>query len=201
MMSWILDSFMILMSRGGIVMWLLLVLSIIDVALIFERICFFLKTNRSSRLHVMSEMARLLRLGQLDKARQLADADDSIYGDVVLDLIKEPPTESTVMGIVEFHRHRLERFMPVLSTVITAAPMLGILGTVLGIIYSFEILSEQVNGTDPRSVSQGIAQALITTAAGLVIAVVTLFPYNTFRWQVDRTLSRLEVLAAAIMGK
>ncbi|MEX0887620.1 MAG: MotA/TolQ/ExbB proton channel family protein, partial [Phycisphaeraceae bacterium] len=94
-------------------------------------------------------------------------------------------------------RRRIERFLPTLSTIITAAPMLGILGTVLGIIASFDLLGARPDATDPRQVSQGIAEALLTTAAGLVIAVFTLFPYNAFRAQIDRTLARLEALAAA----
>ena len=85
--------------------------------------------------------------------------------------------------------------MPTLSTIITVAPMLGILGTVLGIISSFQLLSDPGAATDPRSVSQGIAEALITTAVGLVIAILTLFPYNALRTQVDRSLSALESLA------
>ena len=90
--------------------------------------------------------------------------------------------------------------MPTLSTIITAAPMLGILGTVLGIIASFQVLAEQTAVTDPARVSQGIAEALVTTAAGLLIAVVTLFPYNALRAQVDRTLSRIESLAASALS-
>ena len=87
--------------------------------------------------------------------------------------------------------------MIALSTIITAAPLLGILGTVIGIISSFQVLSEQTAATDPRSVSHGIAEALLTTAAGLTIALVTLFPYMAFRGQIDRTLGRIELLAAA----
>ena len=75
--------------------------------------------------------------------------------------------------------------------------MLGILGTVFGIISSFRVLSDSAAVTDPRAVSQGIAEALLSTAAGLLVAIVVLFPYNSFRAQVDRTLSRIEVLAAA----
>ena len=114
-------------------------------------------------------------------------------------LLDEPASDASAADAVESQRHRLERFMPTLSTIITAAPMLGILGTVLGIIASFELLSAQNASTDPQSVSQGIAESLLTTAAGLVVAVVTLFPYNALRAQVDRTLSRLESLAAAAL--
>ena len=92
--------------------------------------------------------------------------------------------------------------MPLLSTIITAAPMLGILGTVLGLIASFDVFSARSDSAtqaaqDLGGVSRGIAEALTTTAVGLIIAVATLLPYNLFRAQIDRSLSRLEGLMAA----
>ena len=115
---------------------------------------------------------------------------------------------AAAVDAIEAQRPRLERFLPTLSTIITAAPMLGILGTVLGIIASFEVLgggggsagggaSGAGGPSDPALVGRGIAEALITTAAGLVVALGVLLPYNLLRVQVDRTLSRLEQLAAA----
>ena len=87
--------------------------------------------------------------------------------------------------------------MVILSTVITAAPMLGILGTVLGIIQSFELLGGENILTDPKQVSAGIAEALITTASGLSVALLTLFPFMAFKAQSDRALGRMEALSAA----
>ena len=87
--------------------------------------------------------------------------------------------------------------MPTLSTIITAALMLGILGTVTGLIHSFRILAEESGVTDPREVSPAIGEALLTTAVGLGVSIVVLFVYNAFRAQVDRPLSRFEVLAEA----
>jgi len=87
--------------------------------------------------------------------------------------------------------------MVMLSTIITAAPLLGILGTVIGIIRSFNLLGEQRMLTDTRLVATGIAEALLTTALGLVIALVTLFPYMAFRKQADRALGRMESLIAS----
>lgn len=191
------ERFNDLMQRGGIVMWPLLLLSLVSVTLAFERCWFFIKTNHPVRLLSVARMASLLRAGDHKTVRGLAAADRSIYGRVVLGLLSEPITEAAIVAAVESQRGRVERFMPTLSTIITAAPMLGILGTVLGIISSFQILSSQTTVTDPRSVSQGIAEALITTAVGLVVALVTLFPYNAYRAQVNRTLSRIEFLAAA----
>ncbi len=71
---------------------------------------------------------------------------------------------------------RMRKGMNILDTIITAAPMLGIMGTVLGIITSFDMLGAAGAASEPRAVIGGIAQALITTASGLGIAVVTIFP-------------------------
>jgi biopolymer transport protein ExbB len=193
------SGFLDLMARGGPVMWPLLALSVVALTLALERAWFFFTTNRGARLERVARMASLLRQGQHDAARQLAAGDNSLYGDVVLRLLSEPLSDAAAVDAVESQRRRLERFMPTLSTIITAAPMLGILGTVLGIISSFQILSDATSATDPRAVSAGIAEALITTAAGLVVALLALFPFNAFRAQIDRTLSRIESLASAAM--
>lgn len=188
-----------LMARGGVVMWPLLALSILSVGLLLERGVFFLRTNSSARLTRVQTMTKRLRAGDRGGAAQLADADPTVYGDTVRRLLDEKLTEAAATDALEAQRHRLERFLPTLSTIITAAPMLGILGTVLGIIASFEVLGDQSSTRDPSLVGQGIAEALITTAAGLVVALITLLPYNLIRAQADRTLSRLESLVGAAM--
>ncbi|MEM7625404.1 MAG: MotA/TolQ/ExbB proton channel family protein [Planctomycetota bacterium] len=187
-------------QRGGVVMWPLLGLSVLAVTLVLERGWFFLRTNAPGRLSRVETLAKRLRTGDRVGAKQLADADASVYGDTARRLLDETPTDAAATDAVEAQRRRLERFLPILSTIITAAPMLGILGTVLGIISSFEVLGDQSTTRDPTLVGQGIAEALITTAAGLVVALITLLPYNLIRAQVDRTLSRLESLVASAMS-
>lgn len=192
-----------LMTRGGVVMWPLLALSLISVTLLFERIWFFLRANNPGRLNRVRLMARLIRQKNLTQARDMAQADRSVYSRAVLHILDEQGVydEAAASATVERFRPRLERFMPTLSTIITVAPMLGILGTVLGIIASFNLLSNAGEVTDPRLVSQGIGEALITTAAGLVIAIFTLFPYNALRVQVERSLTVIETLAwSAVTG-
>lgn len=195
------------MTRGGVVMWPLLAMSLVSATLIFERCWYFLRANHPGRMARVRAMAKRLRQGDRAGAKAIADADRGIYSRVVERILAEPATEAAAVDIVESHRPGLERFMPTLSTIITVAPMLGILGTVLGIIASFQLLSDTgVPGapggvTDPRSVSQGIAEALITTAVGLVIAIFTLFPYNALRVQSERTLSAIESLAWAGVGE
>lgn len=196
-MSAMLESLLDIMRRGGVVMWPILGLSLVAVTLSFERCWFWLTTNHSSRLARVSRMAAMLRRGERDAVRVLAQDDHSVYGRVVRLLLEEGPSDAVITEAVESQRGRLERFMPTLSTIITAAPMLGILGTVTGIISSFQVLSDDMAATNPRLVSQGIAEALLTTAAGLLVAIVVLLPYNAFRAQLDRTLGRIETLCAA----
>lgn len=194
-------TFTDIFARGGLVMWPLLVLSVVAVTLILERAWFFLTTNSGGRLQRIAEIARALRAGKHGDAKQRSASDTSVYGNAVRRMLDEQVTEAGALDAIEQQRARLERFLPTLSTIITAAPMLGILGTVLGIIRSFDVLAGGRADLDLNVLAGGIAEALITTAAGITVALLTLFPYNAFRAQVDRSLSRLESLAAAALQR
>lgn len=196
-MSNSLSHFTDLMSRGGYVMWPLLLLSLVSMTLAFERCWFWLRTNWPGREQWVARVSRAMRQGDIAGAKALAAADGTLYGSVVEELLSEPYSDALATDVVGSQRGRIDRFMPTLSTIITAAPMLGILGTVVGIISSFQVLSIQSTTTDPSLVSRGIAEALLTTVAGLVVALFTLFFFGAFAAQVDRTLSRLETLIAA----
>ncbi len=191
----------ILIERGGIVMLPLLVLSIISLTLILERTWFWVTIHRPRRLHRLERLNEALRAGDRPRATKLLTADRSPYGQIVRRLLEQGVAEAVAVEAVQTQRPKLDRFMVSLSTIITAAPLLGILGTVLGIIQSFNLLGEQQTLTDPRAVSVGIAEALLTTAMGLAIALFTLFPYMIFRAQVERALGRVEsIIAAAQQG-
>jgi biopolymer transport protein ExbB len=91
----------------------------------------------------------------------------------------------------------MRRYNGVLDTMITVAPLLGIFGTVLGIITSFEMLG--TTGIEqPQAVTAGIAQALITTAAGLGIAILSVFPYNYFNSRVENAALAIEKYATSL---
>jgi biopolymer transport protein ExbB len=92
---------------------------------------------------------------------------------------------------------RMRRFMGVLDTMITVAPLLGIFGTVIGIITSFNVIG--ASGVErPEAVMSGIAQALITTATGLGIAILSVFPFNYFNALVDRAALNIEKYATSL---
>jgi len=197
MLQEVFDQFAELIDRGGWVMYPLMALSITALTLMFERAWFWVATNNPWRRGRYQRVAEHLRAGRRDHAAALVNGDRSVYGRLIRRILGESASEAVVTSVVEHQRPRLERFMPSLGTIITAAPLLGILGTVIGIINSFRVLSEDDMVTDPAAIGAGIAEALLTTVVGLIIALIVLFPYNAFRAQIDRTLGRMESLIAA----
>ncbi|MAA52309.1 MAG: flagellar motor protein MotA [Phycisphaerae bacterium] len=199
-MDHVLNTFEMLMDRGGYVMIPLLILSVCSVALIIERICFWLSLTGRSHLERLDGLNSALQSGQADRAREMVAGDSSPYGRVVNRMLDDGTSDAVAMQAVDSIRSGLDRYMVVLSTIITAAPLLGILGTVIGIIQSFQLLGSQSTLTDPREVAGGIASALITTAFGLIVALVTLFPYMVFKAQSSNAIGRLETLIASAQG-
>jgi biopolymer transport protein ExbB len=195
----------VLFERGGWVMYPLLLLSLLSVTFIFERSVFWVRAHGS--LKRARKIAEKLRAGDQRGAKALAEDDRSIYGVFTRFLLAEAKrnagvlTDAAAFATLEDIRPRIERFAVLLSTIITAAPMLGILGTVTGIIQSFRLLGGAAAVTDPSLVADGIAQALFTTAFGLLVALVTLFPYVLFRAHATRALGRMETLAAAMIER
>ncbi len=199
----LLDSILDFMGRGGLVMWPLLLLSVLSISVVLERAVFWGRLDSRRGRSRYRAFAESLRRGDVSGIKGLVTGDPSPYADFARDVVEreEGVDEATVAVLSEEIRPRFERGLLLLSTIVTAAPMLGILGTVIGIIRSFELLGGDATITDPNQVSGGIAEALITTAAGLVVALVALFPYMLFRGRQERAIGRLESLGtAAITG-
>lgn len=186
-----------LIDRGGIVMVPLLILSVMSLTLILERVWFWLLTGGRGSMNRLEKINAALRVGDKEKVQKLVRRDGSPFGEVANALISQGASDAVALEAVERQRPRLDRFMVALSTIITAAPLLGILGTVIGIIQSFRLLGDQATLTDPSDVAGGIAAALLTTALGLIVALVTLFPYMLFRGWASQTIGRLEMIIAA----
>lgn len=187
-----------LMERGGWVMWPLAGLSLVAVSLSLERLLFWGGAHRPGRGRWITKLAGALRDGRHDAARGLCAVGGSFYATFAGAVLDRGGSDAAAIELIEDLRPRLERFGPALSTIITAAPLLGILGTVTGIIESFELLGNSGDAvTDPAQIAGGIAEALLTTATGLIVAVVALFPYAMHRASLRRAMSRLEMLAAA----
>lgn len=189
----------LLMDQGGWVMWPLLVMSLASLAMTFERQLFWMTTNRPGRGRWLTTLCDLFRAGNRDGVRSAIRGDSSVYARTSAGVLERGTSDAALVETVESVRPSIERFASAQSTIITAAPLLGILGTVTGIIQSFSLLSSGVSErvTDPSLVAGGVAEALITTAFGMVVAILALIPYAIFRAKSDRCFGRIEVIAAS----
>lgn len=183
-------------QKGGPVMYPLLVCSIVSIALILERTLFWSLQSLRNRPKVLARALGLVAEGKIPQAKEILSQTRDAISNVLLTGLtanSSSPVERMEMAAGK-ELLQMQRFLPLMNTLITLAPLLGILGTVTGIIHSFELLGTSVVA-DPKGVSAGVAEALITTAVGLTIAIWTLLPYNHFSKKVDLVQSRMEHFA------
>ncbi len=187
-----------LFSAGGIVMWPLLIFSVVAIALIFERIAFWFRVNRR-QTQVVRDVLTLYRrdnvVGAIDKLK--LNADLPIARIFLGALLLEDPNPEEFRLALESEAQAeipvLKRFNNIFDTIISLAPLLGLLGTVTGLITSFGSLTlGDVGGTKTAGVSAGISEALGSTATGLIVAIFTLLFANTFRGFYLRQIARIQ---------
>ncbi|BAZ38306.1 MotA/TolQ/ExbB proton channel [Calothrix sp. NIES-4101] len=187
-----------LFRDGGVVMYPLLGFSILAIALILERVVFWIQINgRQDR--VVKEVISLYRhnnvVSTLEKLRQNSDLPVSRIFLAALELEDATPDEFRLAleSSAQAEIPILKRFQTIFDTIISLAPLLGLLGTVLGLIISFASLElGNVGGTKTAGVTSGISQALVSTATGLVVAIITLLFANTFRGLHQRQMAFIQ---------
>ncbi|MGF1935324.1 MAG: MotA/TolQ/ExbB proton channel family protein [Nostoc sp. ChiQUE02] len=187
-----------LFTAGGVVMWPLLGFSLLGVALIIERIIFWVRiSNRQNK--VVREVLQLYRLdnvvGALDKLQKNSDLPIARIFLAALELEEPTPEEFRLALESEAQAEipLLKRSQNIFETIIGLAPLLGLLGTVLGLITSFASLNiGDVGGSKTTGVTSGISEALVSTASGLVVAIFTLLFANTFRGLYQRQIAWIQ---------
>jgi len=187
-----------LFAAGGVVMWPLLAFSVLGVALIIERIRFWVRINqRQSR--VVRDVLNLYRLdnvvGAMDKLQKNADLPLARIFLAALELEEPNPEEFRLALESEAQAEIpvLKRFQNIFETIISLAPLLGLLGTVLGLITSFASLNVgDVGGSKTTNVTSGISEALVSTASGLIVAIFILLFANSFRGLYQRQIALIQ---------
>ena len=185
-------------SAGGVVMIPLLGFSVLALALIVERIRFWLKIN-NRQTKVVRDVLNLYRrnnvVGAIDGLRKNADLPIARMFLTALELEEPTPEEFRLALESEAQAEipLLKRFQNIFDTIISLAPLLGLLGTVLGLIGSFASLDlGDVGGSQTANVTGGISEALVSTAAGLIVAIFTLMFANTFRAMYQRQMALIQ---------
>ncbi len=191
-----------LMQRGGPVMYPLLACSIVALTVITERLLFWLNLRKARDPEGVQRMLELARRGQVtDSLTEGRRLEDPVARVLVRGLEQWPGSISEALESQAREEVRqMRRYLGVLDTIITLAPLLGIYGTITGIIRAFGFLGAAAV-PDPQAVAGGIAEALITTAAGLTIAIFCVPPCNFFSAKteemvhdVERQATNLELL-------
>lgn len=179
-----------ILVKGGLVMIPLLLSSVIAVAVIIERFFFWRRLGKRENDTVILQF---VEAGNVEQAQKLAyDARHPVARVLLAGLEYRQLSPVTAMeAAAQSEVRRAKAYLPILDTIITLAPLLGLLGTITGMISAFGIVSDTGLG-QPTAITGGIAEALIATATGLLIAILTLLPYNYFRAKVEQLTERIE---------
>lgn len=181
--------------RWSWVMTLLLVMSIIAIALVIERFIFFFRRKVDPN-QFFRRVREAFKTGGISEALAMVRGVDAPHAHLVrtglenYELPEDMLAELMESTILE-QRIRLERFLSGLGTIGYVSPLLGLLGTVIGLIKAFTNIAVTGSG-GPAVVSSGIAEALLTTAIGLVIAVPVIYFYNYFSKRATDTVDEME---------
>ncbi|MCW1923178.1 MotA/TolQ/ExbB proton channel family protein [Luteolibacter arcticus] len=171
--------------EGGWIMWPVAATFFLAVCVLLERTYWWITLKRSIRPAAQEKAREALGTGDFNTAWQLGQQGE----DPFLHNLNEGISHAHTSMLAAMHLHatkwieRSEARMWVLGTIITLAPLLGLLGTVVGLMGSFASLGDEALGV--TKVTGGIAEALIATACGLAIAIGCLLPYNFFRKRVS----------------
>ena len=186
--NFVLDKF----HKGGPIMWPILLVSIVSVTVILERLFWWFRQKSLRESSKLEKAFGHIENGDLKEASELArTSQDPRLRTIWHGLNHHHTTMQSALQVASgLEIQRASRFLVIMDTIITLAPLLGLLGTVTGIMAAFDAVGQ--NGLDPESVSAGIGEALIATACGLAVAMCTLIPYNWFTSKVERLKFELE---------
>ena len=189
-------SILAVLVKGGPVMIPLLASSVVSLAVIIERFFFWRRLRKRENDTLILQC---VAAGNVEQAEKLAQESRHPVGRVLhAGLEYRQLSSGTAMeAAAQAELRHVKAYLPILDTIITLAPLLGLLGTITGMIGAFGIVSATGLG-QPTAITGGVAEALIATATGLFIAIMTLLPYNYFRSKVEQLTERMEEQATRL---
>ena len=185
-----------IMQKGGLVMWPIALCSVVAVVIIIERL-FYFRRIRVDEQKLINRLKSALAKGHHDEALAICESSPSPVSNLMRVGIEHRDDEpamlrESVLDAANMEIPRLERFLSMLGTVANISTLLGLLGTVTGNIRAFGVFGAFGGISDPGQLAKGIAEALITTAAGLIVSIPTVIFYNYLVTKVNHIIIRLE---------
>ncbi len=197
------ETFLSLAMKGGWVMLPIILLSIVAVYIFFER---YFAINRARKIDInfMNRIRDYIMDGKVDAAKTLCQSTENPVARMIekgISRIGRPLNDVSVAieNVGRLEIYKLEKGLPTLATVSGGAPMLGFLGTVIGMVQAFMEMSTAGNNINVSQLSQGIYTALITTVAGLIVGVIAFFAYNILVAKVEKVVNNLEASTTEFM--
>ena len=192
-----------LIQKGGIVMYPIILLSVIALSVFLERLISLRKEKYVPKAFY-EQLVSLLKKRNINEAVEICKANKSALARISETIITNTDLPlSRLLEVAEetgrSEASKLDKFLPSLQTVVAIAPLLGLLGTVLGMIKIFDVIALQGTGS-AEALSSGIAEALITTAAGLVVAIPAQIFYFIAKARADAIGAALEKASSDVMN-
>ena len=193
-----------LFLKGGPMMWPLLIASVVALATVFERTLFLLNQMEAAQPELVRQMLRHVEVGEVAEAlRKGQKSQDPVVKTLVYGLLHRGSSLSAaLLRAASIEMEAFSRGVATLDTIVTLAPLLGLLGTVTGMVRAFGLLGLKELEA-PVAITGGVAEALIATAFGLTIAILSLIPLNTLnstcaktKRRIDQAATELELLMA-----
>ncbi len=194
------------MQKGGPIMWPILLCSVIAFAIVIERLV-RLRQEQIDTKSFMEQISKALKRNKIMEALDLCDRTGGPIAAILkAGILKHDRPRNEVREAIEdasIHEvPRLERNLPVLSTIAQVAPLLGLLGTVTGLVNSFQVIETKasaVNPVNPGDLAGGIWEALLCTTFGLCVAIPTYVAYNYLASRVDGFVLDMERSATDLL--
>jgi biopolymer transport protein ExbB len=189
--------------KGGWVMIPIILLSFVAAYIFIERFYVIRKATKED-MNFMNRIKDYIHDGKLDAAMALCRSTDSPSARMVekgINRLGRPLQDisTAIENVGKLEISKLEKGFPTLATITGAEPMLGFLGTVIGMVQSFYAMSQAGNNIEVSLLSDGIYTALITTVAGLIVGIIGYFAYNTLVVRVERVVFNLEATLTEFM--
>jgi biopolymer transport protein ExbB len=191
-----------LFKKGGPVMWAILVISLVGFTVVIERLIFIFRENGARQHEVVEKILEKVEARDIDGGVEIGRQSGDFVARILTYALsnKDLSLSNAFIRAANQEMTRFQQGLATLDTVITAAPLLGLLGTITGMMRTFGALGTgDVAAT--TTITGGVAEALIATCCGLFIAVTCLFPYNYLnarveeaRHEVDDAFNALELI-------